>query len=208
MNMFPRLAFNDNDVIHTGAMKEYTGGDKIYSRGLYSTPTPFKPQFKLVLLCNKMPQIKGTDNGTWRRIRVVNFNSSFVETPNPENENEYLKDKTLSDRFEQWREAFIWVLIEYLKRYKKHGMQDPSYVVKASLDYKKKSDTFLQFMDDNFVSTNKDSDRVSSQEVFEAFKMWWRSCQNTQVPSKTDLLDYLNNKQVGEGQSKPILELK
>lgn len=184
---------NDNDVIHTGAMKEYTGGDKIYSRGLFSTPTPFKPQFKLVLLCNKMPQIKGTDNGTWRRIRVVNFNSSFVETPTPENENEYLKDKTLSDKFDNWREAFIWLLIEYLKKYKKEGMKDPYFVTKASIEYKKKSDTFMQFMDDNFVTTNKDADRASPQEIFEAFKMWWRSCQNSQVPSKSDLLDYLNN---------------
>lgn len=183
---------NDNDVIHTGAMKEYTGGDKIYSRGLFSTPTPFKPQFKLVLLCNKMPQIKGTDNGTWRRIRVVNFNSSFVESPSPENEHEYLKDKTLSDKFENWREAFMWLLIEYLKKYKRHGMQDPSFVTKASMEYKKKSDTFMQFMDDNFVSTHNDADRTSPQEVFEAFKMWWRSCQNSQVPSKTDLMDYLN----------------
>jgi hypothetical protein len=47
-------------------------------------------------------------------------------------------------------------------------------------------------MDDNFVSTHNDADRTSPQEVFEAFKMWWRSCQNSQVPSKTDLLDYLN----------------
>lgn len=183
---------NDNDVIYTGAMKEYTGGDKIYSRGLFSTPTPFKPQFKLVLLCNKMPQIKGWDYGTWRRVRVVNFNSSFVDEPNPENENEFKKDKTLSKRFDGWREGFMWLLVQYLKRYKSGVFKDPASVRDASLEYKKKSDMYLQFMEDNFKRTNNDADRVSTQEMYEAFKMWWRGMNTTPVPSKTDFMEYVN----------------
>lgn len=183
---------NDNDLIYTGAMKEYTGGDKIYSRGLFSTPTPFKPQFKLVLLCNKMPQIKGWDYGTWRRIRVVNFTSSFVDEPSPENEQEFKKDKTLSSRFDGWREGFMWLLVWYLKRYKKGGVRDPESVSKASMDYKKKSDMYLQFMDDNFETTNKDTDRLSAQEMYDAFKMWWRNMNTTTVPSKTDFMEYMN----------------
>lgn len=195
---------NDNDMIHTGAMKEYTGGDKIYSRGLFSTPTPFKPQFKLVLLCNKMPHIKGWDYGTWRRIRVVNFTSSFVDNPNPENPNEYAKDKTLSNRFDGWREAFMWMLIEHLKRYKREGMGEPSQVVQASKEYKKRSDSYLQFLDDNFVNTGNEQDKMSFQEINEAFKMWWRNTNTTPVPSTNDLLDYIcantKYKKVGKSQ--------
>jgi P4 family phage/plasmid primase-like protien len=183
---------NDNDVIYTGAMKEYTGGDKIYSRGLFSTPTPFKPQFKLVLLCNKMPQIKGWDYGTWRRIRVVNFTSSFVDEPNPENEHEFKKDKTLSARFDGWREGFMWLLVHYLRRYKAKGMIDPEGVRMASMDYKKKSDMYMQFMEDNFVQTNDDNDRLSIQEMYDAFKMWWRNMNTSAVPTKADFMEYLN----------------
>lgn len=195
---------NDNDVIHTGAMKEYTGGDKIYSRGLFSTPTPFKPQFKLVLLCNKMPHIKGWDYGTWRRIRVVNFTSSFVDNPNPENPNEYAKDKTLSDKFDGWREAFMWMLLEYMKRYKKEGMHEPVHVVQASKEYKKRSDSYLQFIDDNFDYTANEQDKLSIQEVVDAFKMWWRNTNNTPPPGTNDLMDYINSntkfKRVGKTQ--------
>lgn len=182
---------NDNDVIHTGAMKEYTGGDKIYSRGLFSTPTPFKPQFKLVLLCNKMPHIKGWDYGTWRRIRVVNFTSSFVDHPNPENPNEYSKDKTLSDKFDGWKEAFMWMLLEYMKRYKREGMHEPLQVVQASKEYKKRSDSYLQFIDDNFEHTANEQDKMSFQDVVEAFKMWWRNTNTTPPPSTSDLMDYI-----------------
>jgi P4 family phage/plasmid primase-like protien len=200
---------NDNDVIHTGAMKEYTGGDKIYSRGLFSTPTPFKPQFKLVLLCNKMPHIKGWDYGTWRRIRVVNFMSSFVDNPNPENPHEYAKDKTLSDKFDGWKEAFMWMLLEYMRRYKREGMREPSQVVQSSKEYKKRSDSYLQFIDDNFVNTGNEQDKISFQEINEAFKMWWRNTNTTPVPSTNDLLDYIfantKFKKVGKSQLSCII---
>jgi len=182
---------NDNDVIHTGAMKEYTGGDKIYSRGLFSTPTPFKPQFKLVLLCNKMPQIKGWDYGTWRRIRVVNFTSSFVDDPNPNNPSEFAKDKRLTEKFDKWKEAFMWMLIEHLKIYKRQGMKEPIQVTQASKDYKKRSDSFMQFLDDNYVCTGNEQDKMTFQEVVESFKMWWRNTNTTQAPATIELMDYI-----------------
>jgi P4 family phage/plasmid primase-like protien len=182
---------NDNDVIYTGAMKEYTGGDKIYSRGLYQKPTPFKPQFKLVMLCNKMPTIKGWDYGTWRRIRVVKYPSSFVDAPNPENEFEFKKDRKLTKRFEAWKQPFMWILIERLKSYTKHGLKEPVSVLEASKEYKKKSDAYMSFLDENFTNTTVETDRVSCQEMYELFKVWWRNLFNSSPPSKTDLMDYI-----------------
>lgn len=184
---------NDNDVIYTGAMKEYTGGDKIYSRGLYSKPTPFKPQFKLVMLCNKMPMIKGWDYGTWRRIRVVNFTSSFVDNPNPNNTNEFAKDRKLPLMFDEWKEAFMWLLIQYLKRYTEKGLKEPDAVIKASREYKKKSDAYFTFLEEHYLETSDDSDKVTSQEMYEIFKNWWRTTMTSQPPSKSDLMDYIQS---------------
>jgi P4 family phage/plasmid primase-like protien len=181
---------NDNDVIYTGAMKEYTGGDKIYSRGLFSKPTPFKPQFKLVMLCNKMPTIKGWDYGTWRRIRVVKFLSSFVDKP--VSENEYLKDRKLTTKFKYWKQAFMWMLIKRLEAYTEFGLVDPESVMNASKEYKKKSDAYCSFLDENFVTSNE-SDKVSCQEMYEMFKVWWRTVLNSTPPTKNDLMDYLQS---------------
>lgn len=182
---------NDNDVIYTGAMKEYTGGDKIYSRGLYSSPLSFKPQFKLALLCNKMPSIKGWDHGTWRRIRVVNFNSSFVDHPNENNTDEYRKDRKLNSKFDEWKETFMWMLIQKLKIYKKQGVREPEIVLKASKEYKKKSDNFSQFIEDTFIITNDERDKMAISETYESFRVWWRSTMTGSLPIKNDLTDYI-----------------
>lgn len=201
---------NDNDVIYTGAMKEYTGGDKIYSRGLYSKPTPFKPQFKLVMLCNKMPQIKGWDYGTWRRIRVVPFTSSFVDRPNPQNENEYAKDRKLTQKFDLWKEAFMWILIQRSKNYMKHGIREPRLVIQASSEYKKKSDAFMTFLEENFEQSAQEADKITSQQIYETCKLWWRNTMNTNSPTKTDLLDYIqfNTKYKKSGKNAYLLRFK
>jgi len=184
---------NDNDVIYTGAMKEYTGGDKIYSRGLYSKPTPFKPQFKLVMLCNKMPTIKGWDYGTWRRIRVVKYPSSFVDNPSEDpSALEFHKDRKLTAKFKYWRQPFMWILLQRLKHYSRHGLVEPQSVLNASKEYKKKSDAYCSFLDENFVFS-ADSEQISCQEMYESFKVWWRSVLNSTPPTKQDLMDYLQS---------------
>ena len=67
--------------LNVGLMKEMTGGDKIIARALYKEPVEFKPQFKMVLTCNQKPQLPNDDEGTWRRVVLIEFNSKF--TPNP-----------------------------------------------------------------------------------------------------------------------------
>ena len=69
------------DRINEGVMKELTGGDPIQCRALYKDAVTFYPQFKLAVCTNNLFDIKSTDDGTWRRIRIVSFMSLFTENP-------------------------------------------------------------------------------------------------------------------------------
>ena len=50
-------------------IKALTGGDKITGRPLYGSWVEFTPVGKLVLTTNNRPEIRGSDDGIWRRIR-------------------------------------------------------------------------------------------------------------------------------------------
>lgn len=59
-------------------VKQLTGQDTVTARYLYSDLFEFKPQFKLILATNYVPEIRGTDQGIWRRIHLVPFNAYFT----------------------------------------------------------------------------------------------------------------------------------
>ena len=133
------------EKINVGLMKELTGGDKITARPLYKDPIEFKPQFKQILTCNELPQVSSNDEGTWRRIRVVEFTSKFREFPDKTKPNEFKMDKNLAEKLEDWAEPFMYILLQYYKHYKKNGLFEPNSVKMNTQMYKQDSDVFSQF---------------------------------------------------------------
>jgi putative DNA primase/helicase len=59
-------------------VKELTGGDTISARFLYHELFDFRPQFKLMMATNYLPQVRGTDLGIWRRLQVIPFAATFI----------------------------------------------------------------------------------------------------------------------------------
>jgi putative DNA primase/helicase len=68
-------------------VKSLTGSDTVRARFLYESAFQFKPQFKLFLAANHKPVIRGTDEGIWRRVRLIPFT---VQIPKAEQDKELL----------------------------------------------------------------------------------------------------------------------
>ena len=183
-----------NDKIHVGQMKELTGGDKFLARPLFKDPIIVKPQIKLLLTCNNLPHIPATDKGTWRRLRVVEFGSEFVD--NPVGPRQYKIDKTLKQDIENWAPQFMALLIETFKDYKKNGLHEPNDVVQFTKKYQQDSDHFLEFINENIEDSDNKKDYITMASAWDTFKSWFKDVHPDvkQLPSKADLKEYMEEK--------------
>ena len=185
---------DNNDEINVGKMKELAGNDKILARALHSDPFYFKPQFKMILVCNKLPYINSDDGGTWRRVRVTPWDSRFLdpdeEITNPEKE--FVKDFELDSKMERWTPAFMWLLInKYYKQYQDEGMIEPPKVKEFSDKYRKESDFFFEFLSATYDATYSKKDRIPYKVFAEELRAWF--CEmyaGRKLPSKRDVVEY------------------
>lgn len=177
----------EDEKLNIGLMKELTGGDKIQARLIYKEPIEFKPQFKMILTCNHLPNVPSDDGGTWRRIRVVEFTSKFTENPNPDNPNEFMVDLELSHKFEDWKDHFMSLIIEYYKKYMETGIVEPEEVLKCTKDYQKNNDFILEFIETELEKYEPGF--VTITDILALFKTWAKeSLPNMKTFKKKDIL--------------------
>jgi len=60
-------------AVDTGIFKLITGNEKVSARFLYGEWFTFKPQFKLWLATNHLPEIEADDQAVWDRMRLIPF---------------------------------------------------------------------------------------------------------------------------------------
>lgn len=195
------------EQMFVGQMKELVSGvEKIQARALYGAPFYYKPQFKLVLLCNDLPHIEDTTDGTWRRIRVLQWKSKFYPYDHADYDRDnplhFLKDGDLTEKMDDWRQPFIWILInKYWPQYIKYGLKEPSEVTKYTNRYKQNSDVFMEFIDKYVVETQNSDDKEKQDYVYETFANWYKGAYPKKpIPASKDLIAYFAKKNFTMGK--------
>ena len=186
-----------NVKLNEGIMKELTGGDPLQARGLYSESEIFEPQFSLVVCTNSLFDIESNDDGTWRRIRKVDFMSKFIdegETFNDTTPYIYTKDKGLKDKLPSFAPVFASILVK--RAFETDGIvEDCQTVVNASNKYRKGQDHIAAFVAEKVFKTGQDRDRIKKTELKKEFDMWFQETQGSRkVPKGEELYEYMNKK--------------
>jgi P4 family phage/plasmid primase-like protien len=181
------------DKMNEGIMKQYTSGkDPIQGRAPYMPQTiSFIPQFKLVVTCNVLMEIKSNDHGTWRRIRAVPFKSLFTAEPKPDKEKpfQFKLVHNIDEKFDAWKEVFAALLVK--RACETNGfVKDCSIVLEKSNEYRRSQDVISEFVDDKVIRC--ESKFISKNELNNEFAIWYASNYGGRSPPPKDLHEHMD----------------
>ena len=176
------------DRINEGIMKQLTGGDPVQARSPYMVQIlTYIPQFKLVVCSNEFMDIQSQDHGTWRRIRVVDFESLFTEKPIHNDEHkphQFLLDKDIKEKFHSWKEVLASMLVANAF-HTKGNVKDCSKVLASSKSYREAQDSITEFLNSRICKSTHGC--ISKTLLTEQFREWFACNQGGKAPTMKEV---------------------
>ena len=181
--------------LYDGVFKELTGGDPIQGRALYQDMETFTLQCTLAVCTNVLFEIDSNDDGTWRRIRLCEFMSKFVDpgTPeDPDNPYQFQKDKNLKDKLPKYVQVFASMLVKIA--FETNGnVEDCDIVMASSNKYRQGQDHISAFVQE--MVRKKEGKKIKKSELYEQFKLWFQEQQGSRkMPKGVELYEYMDKK--------------
>jgi putative DNA primase/helicase len=146
-------------------VKQLSGGDRIKARLMRKDFFDFWPTHKLWLATNHKPNIKGTDHGIWRRIRLIPFIELITDDE---------KDPMLPAKLKAELPGIMARAVRGCREWLIDGLNPPEAVTKATADYRAENDMLAAFIEECCVqSTNA---TAWAGELYTSYKAW---CEQT-----------------------------
>jgi len=177
------------DKINIRTLKELTGNDEFFARGLYLKGGSVKPMFKLFMHTNEPPEMAGDDEASWERAFFVDFQAKFVlpsklqKWPVPPTREEqfklkrFLADQTLMEKINDLNSelptAFLWMMFKRYKVYKQQPLVTPEEVLASTNEQRLKNDFYDQFKEERLVK--EPGATLKLDMAFDTYNEWHRS---------------------------------
>jgi putative DNA primase/helicase len=165
-----------------GTVKRLTGGDRVKARRMREDFWSFAPSHTFLMLTNHKPIVSGTDEGIWRRLRLVPFD---VVIPLAE------RDDELGERLHGEADAVLSWLVAGFHAWHAGGLADPEPVTRATEAYRSESDMLGRFLDQCCLLGPHFT--VRSSELFAAWSQWC-TAEGEQAGTQTAFATALQNR--------------
>ena len=144
-------------------VKEISGGDRIRARRMREDFWEFAPSHTAFMASNHRPVVKGTDNGIWRRLKMIPF-----EVTIPPDE----QDKNLTDKLTREAGSILKWAVEGLLRWRQYGLVEPEKVQLATGSYRDSQDILRDFLADRCNQAPGES--VNATDLYRSYHDWCR----------------------------------
>ena len=186
----------DTCKLNEGVMKNLTGDSTLQARELYCKSETFQIQFHLVVCTNTLFEINSNDDGTWRRICIVDFMSKFVDPGTQlsidDSPYQFPKDKNLKEKLPKMARVFASMLVNRV--FDTQGKVEICDIVKASSDrYRQGQDHIAAFVAE--MIGRKEGAKIAKRELMEQFKIWFQDQQGgRRAPKGVELQEFMDKK--------------
>jgi len=187
------------DDLRGGAIKRFTSGDRFFGRMCCENGGSIEAMFKLILMCNLVPNVEGLDKAVKNRLLVMPFVSTWSDHP-PATEAEqvathtFQKDPFFEKRIPKLAPAMAWLMVEYFTIYSREGLAPPAIVTEYTDAHWAANDPYRMFIRDrleNAHAVDTDGNRVldasftlSVGDIYNPFKLWFRDAfPQTPIPT-------------------------
>lgn len=154
-------------------LKDLTGSDTLNARFLRAEFFNFKPTHKLVIRGNHKPAISGTDDGIWRRVRLVLFGRLFLESE---------QDPRLLEKLKSELPGILAWAVRGCLRWQEIGLRAPAVISQASTEYRVDSDTLGNFIGEK--CEQRKLAQVKSGVFYRAYQKFARELGERFMPAK------------------------
>ncbi len=149
------------DRLDEELVKNLTGGDRLRARRMREDEWSFNPSHTAFLHTNHRPRIRGTDEGIWRRVKLLPWS---VTIP-PEERDDELQAKLRAER----AGILNWLIAGALA-WQEHGLAEPDSVRSATAAYREDEDHVARFLAD--CCTLAKGHVVTSAHLRDAYEKW------------------------------------
>ncbi|GHU62743.1 hypothetical protein FACS189445_5870 [Spirochaetia bacterium] len=164
-------------------IKQITGTDSMTARFLYGEYFDFIPTFKIFMASNHKPVIKGTDDGIWRRIKLIPFTTTIA----PERQDKHLEQKLLEEK-----PGILNWLIEGTRRWFAGGLAAPVSITSATEEYRSEMDVLGEFIKERCILSPGIS--VRARELFRSYQDW---CEDNNERASSERFLAMRLKELG-----------
>jgi putative DNA primase/helicase len=169
-------------------LKQLTGGDRMRARKMRQDFFEMDATWKLFLVANHKPNVRGQDLAVWRRIKLV----PFEVTVDPDE-----KDQHLGNKLKAELPGILNWAVEGCLAWQKDGLQEPAEVSAATRDYQSEQDLLAKFLQECCVLSPHA--RFQSGALHKAYVEWSGDHEMTpkQLRKKLDDKRYSCTKSTG-----------
>lgn len=154
----------DGKRLNEGLIKRLTGGDTISARFMRAEYFEFKPTFKMFMVGNHKPVIRGTDDAIWRRIALIPFE---VTIPKEE------RDRDLANKLRTESEGILSWIIGGYACYRAEGLELPGRIEEASNEYRQESDILGAFLSE--CTERRQHAITKASKLYTAYQSWCKT---------------------------------